>query len=185
MSNQDKQRSNFVTTLAWIFIILSGFAMLISIAQNIMVNTFFSMDEFVLNSKDMKGAPGNKPMYFEFITNNMRLFFALFCVFTVGVFVSSIGLLKRKKWARNIFVFIMVVTIIGNIGSVVFEFFITSDVNEFFNNPNVKSNEHFEQFKGMMIFMRIFTALIAVLFSLFFAWIIKRLVTKPVKYEFE
>ncbi len=38
-------RSDFVTTLAWIFIALAGFAVFISLLQNIMLNFFFPLDK--------------------------------------------------------------------------------------------------------------------------------------------
>ena len=45
-SNQTQEaQSTFVTSLAWVFIVLSGFITLISIAQNIMISTMFPTDQ--------------------------------------------------------------------------------------------------------------------------------------------
>ena len=41
------QRSTFVTVVAWVFIVLSGFGTLISLLQNLMIQTVFTSPEVV------------------------------------------------------------------------------------------------------------------------------------------
>ena len=90
--SQTTARSTFVTVLAWIFIVGGGFTTFISVLQNVMLTFFFPVDQM----QTAKGAE-NMPALALFMLNHMRLFFAAFLILSLTVFVSSIGLLKRKN----------------------------------------------------------------------------------------
>lgn len=166
---QAPAKSNFVTVLAWIFIVLSGFATLIGVLQNIMVQTMFADPKF---KESLSKLPSDVPASAAFMASNIRLMFAI----ALGVFattlVSSIGLLNRRNWARLMFIGIMGIGILWNIGGLVFQLIMFSSF------PPTAAFQSF--FVGMMIF----GACLAIAISVLFGWVIMRLVSKPIAAEF-
>ena len=72
MQEASKQtRSDFVTVLAWIFIALTGFAVFISLLQNIMLNVFFPLDKM---TSALQGPDGQHiPPLFSLMFEHIRL----------------------------------------------------------------------------------------------------------------
>ena len=178
INSQTSGKSNFVTVLAWVFIVLSGFATLISVAQNIMVQTMFDDPAFngpLAASKHAQDVPAAA----SFMASHFKLFFASFFVLCATTLVSSIGLLKRHNWARLVFIAILGLGIVWNLGGLLVQFTMFSS----FPPPPVVSHEP-DAFKSMFITIMVFTAVITVAFSLLFGWIIKRLVSRPIAAEF-
>src|SRR5437016_10457943 len=98
-------RSTFVTVLAWIFIILAGFATVIGILQNIMIAVVFPVSE--MQQAGNQAANAHLPGYASAIFNHVQLIFFLFLVIFAATFVIAVGLLKRKNWARVGFIVVM------------------------------------------------------------------------------
>ena len=177
-TEQQKTKSSFVTVLAWIFIVLGGFATAISILQNIMIYVMFPVEEMRAAAS---GAKDQTPAIALFMLDHMRVIFLSFFVICSLTLVSAIGLLKRKNWARLIFVTVMGAGILWNIGSLVFQVFFFSSM------PNVApdaSRGFASGFETIMVVMMVFSALMALGFSVLFGWIIKRLLATGIKAEF-
>jgi len=170
-------KSKFVTILAWIFIALSGFATFISIMQNIMIFFMFRMGQMNEAFKDPKFAQ-EMPKGFQFMFSNVRLFFLGFLLISVITLISSIGLLKRKNWARLIFISLMVLGILWNLGGIILQNFMMPKFTEFPNAPVAPDLEK------MLLVMRIFSALMLIGFSVLFGWIIKKLISEEIREEF-
>lgn len=83
MNNTTK--SVFVTIVAWIFIIITGFTTLISILQNIMLQVIFNQEEMELA---IANQPENMPSIFNFMAQNMELFFMGFLMVSAFAFIS-------------------------------------------------------------------------------------------------
>src|SRR5215813_11094043 len=96
-------RSTFVTVLAWIFIVLSSFATLVSILQNIMIALVFPAAEMQAAATQAKSHPG-VPWIASWMFEHFQVFFLFFFVMAAISLAASIGLLKRKNWARLLFV---------------------------------------------------------------------------------
>lgn len=173
-------RSSFVTALAWVFIVLSGFATLIAIAQNVMINTMLPVDqmEAAIHSAE---AQQNMPPVAAFMTSHFRLFFGAFLALSAVTLISSIALLKRKNWARLVFISLMGLGIIWNLGGLFLQQAIFSSISP----PATAPPEFLDQFQSMAQTMMIFSAIMAIVFSVLFAWIIKRLASQKVREEFE
>lgn len=173
--------SSFVTALAWIFIVLTGFATFIAILQNIMISFFFPMDQMREAIHAAKGSE-NIPALFQFMLSHIQLFFAAFLVLSVALFTVSIALLKRKNWARIAFVFFLAFGIAWNIGGIFLQ-------GAFFSSmpalpPNAPA-EFRAQFESMVTTMLVFSVVMAIGISLLFAWLIKRLVSVKIRAEFQ
>ena len=170
-------RSNFVTVLAWIFIVLSGFATLIGVLQNIMIQTMFNDPKF---SEGLAKMPQGVPAPVSFMAGNFRLIFAVLLACFVATLISSIGLLKRRNWARLFFIGIMALGIIWNIGGLLLQFTMFSSFPPL---PQAAQHEA-DAFQSMFITMMVFSAFIAIGFSVLLGWIVKRLISPPIAAEF-
>jgi hypothetical protein len=168
-------RTAFVTVLAWIFIVVAGFATLISILQNVMINLAFPIQQM---TESLKNAPPNMPAVFVLLFSHIRLFFLSFLVASAVCLVSAIGLLRRKNWARIIFIVILVCGIAWNILGVILQF------TAFPFGPNLPSGPQAGHFNLMLNIMRVFTAVMAAGISVLFAWLIKKLTSVKIKGEF-
>jgi peptidoglycan/LPS O-acetylase OafA/YrhL len=152
--------------------VLSGFATLIGVLQNIMIQTMFSDPKF---SEGFSKAPASV----SFMAGNFKLIFAALLACFVVTLVSSIGLLKRRNWARLTFIGIMALGIVWNIGGLLLQFTMFSSFPSFPQAPHEA-----DAFQSMFVTMMVFTAVVAVAFSVLFGWIIKRLISQPIAAEF-
>jgi hypothetical protein len=171
-------RSSFVTVVAWVFIALCSFSTFISILQNVMVNTVFPIHE-MQKAATAPGVP-EMPVFFRFMMGNVRLFFASFLVVSASMLGAAIGLLHRKNWARLLFIAILSLGIVWNIGGVVLQFFIMQG----FPKPDGAPPEFAATFSVVRTVMMVFSALMAIGFSALFGWIIKRLISTEIMREF-
>ena len=173
-------RSTFITVLAWIFIIFSGFGTLIAIAQNVMIHTMFPVDQMQEAMHTAKEKQ-NIPPVAEFMMTHFQLIFGAFLVMSAVTFSSSVALLKRKNWARVIFIYLLGFGIVWNIGGLFLQ-------QAFFTSiPPPSSNapaEFQSQFKSMATTMLVISTVMAIGFSVLFGWIIKRLTSQDIKKEF-
>jgi hypothetical protein len=175
--NSTAERSTFVTVTAWIFIALSGFATVISILQNIMIQTMFNGPDM---EKAMQSAPPGAPPFALFMASHFKLIFALFLVISVLMVISSVGLLKRKNWARLIFVGLMGIGVVWNLGGLILQFSVFSSVQDSFaGSPGAPD------MKPFFIGMAVVSILFALGFSGLFVWIAKRLLSPSVAAEFK
>jgi hypothetical protein len=173
-------RSNFVTVLAWIFIVLSGFAVFVSILQNVMITYLFPMERIQEVMQEQQ-AQQHIPGAFRFLFNNFAWFFRAFLVISLAVLAASIGLLRRKNWARIAFIMLMALGILWNLGGVALQSILLSSFPPF---PHEASAEMAENFSRMLIVMKIATAFMVVAFSALFGWIIWKLVSPQIRAEF-
>lgn len=173
-------RSSFITGLAWTFIVLAGFSVVIAILQNVMLTLMFPEEEFRAALHDMEGTQA-MPGLFRFMFENLRLFFMAFLFVSVAMLVSAIGLLKRKNWARLVFVGIMALGVVWNLGGLAMPFMMSSMMPEMPAHPHSDFQDNFELMWNVMIG---FSVLIGLVFAGLFAWVIKRLVSEDIKREF-
>ena len=177
---RDAPRSGFVTALAWTFIVLAGFATLLAILQNIMIALVFPVEEI---SSAMQQAEKDHPAPWlaRFMFGNIRLFFALFLAIPALTLVAAIGLLKRRNWARLLFVGIMGFGILWNLAGLAVPFLVFSSLTPTPDGAPGEFRDHVEILVKVMIG---FGIVIAIAFSVLFGWIIKRLVAAEVRREF-
>jgi hypothetical protein len=173
-------RSGFVTGLAWVFIALAGFATLIAILQNIMLALMFPAEELRATIKESESAQP-MPAMARFMFENFRYLFAGFLVFSAGTLVAAIGLLKRKNWARLIFIAIMALGIVWNLASLAMPFMMTSMFPEMPAHPQPDFQDNFRLMWNIMLG---FMVVIGLAVTALLAWIIKRLVSSDIKQEF-
>ena len=173
-----QQRSTFVSVVAWIFIVLTGFGALIGLMQNIMVHTMFSVPEMktAMNSPE---AVSEIPPFARFMFNHFRLFVFLMFAITLFTLITSIGVLKRKNWARRVFIGLLGLSILLLLGSIAAQFFF------FPGSSGFGSEEIPAEMKTMMTFMQVFFAFFYGAIAVILGWIIKKLLSAGIAHEFQ
>jgi hypothetical protein len=170
-------RSTFVTVLAWIFIILAGFATLISILQNIMVALVFPAAEMQAAAERDR-----MPWFASFMFTHVHLFFLLFLAVSASTLAAAIGLLKRMNWARVLFIAMMVLGIVWNLAGLAFMvFFVSSMTGMPLPTKQASAAQHFDVMWKIMVG---FNVLMVIAFTWLYGWIIKRLASEEIRLEF-
>ncbi len=169
------ERSTFVSIVAWIFIVISGFSTFISILQNIMIYTIFPKEEMNQAFQHTEQIP----VFANFIFNHFDLFFLAFLVASATTFITAIGLLKRKNWARIVFIVIMSLGIIWNILGLVLQFTMFNSMPEFTGAQAAPP-----EFQNMMWIMIAASVIMVVAMSALFGFVIKKLNNKDIRVEF-
>jgi hypothetical protein len=180
-SGAPAERSTFVTVLAWIFIVLSGFSTIMSIFQYVIMSFVFPFARMQA-SVDAARARGGIPPGAEFMIGNMRLLIGSFVLLSAIMLVASIGLLKRRNWARRAFIALMALGILWNIGGLFLQRLMFSSMPM---GPGNAPPEFRAQFESMMTAMQIASAIFAIAFCVLFGWIIWRLMSADVRREFD
>ena len=180
MSGAPAARSTFVTTVAWIFIVLGGFTLLISLLQNVMIFLLFPVDEMRAAMREADKAQP-MPAGFRFVAEHFHWFFAAFLVVSAATFVSAIGLLRRRNWARCLFIGVMAFGILWNLPGLAMPFLMSSWMPPM---PDQGPPEFQRQFTIMFTVIAAFTIVISLATIGLFGWIIKRLVSPGIRKEF-
>jgi len=177
--NGSGQRSRFITVLAWIFIVIGGFAAFTSGIQTLML-AFFPLGQMA-ETMQTSHAGQTAPSWLFTILSYAPFITAAYFALTAFVFAAAIGLLKRRNWARIAFVWIMVLGIVWNLAGLAiplfgFPTFLLSMEN---TSPDVAEGLGFLR-NAMFVFM----GGMALLFTLLFGWIIRTLLSPRIRAEF-
>jgi len=164
---QAPPRSSFVTVVAWIFIVLSGFSTLIGALQNLMIR---SMPFDQLNSALQDSTAAQLPFLLSLL-----------------MFISSIGLLRRHNWARLAFVGLLVLGIIYLLGGLFLQQSFMSSFNRSFSAAAPQDSlfrANAQQFESFFTAMRVFMIVFSLGIAGVFGWIVARLASAKVRTEF-
>jgi hypothetical protein len=153
----------------------------IALLQNILINTVFPFDKL----QSAKASAPPMPPIFDFLFDNFRFLFLAFLVISATKLFSAIGLLRRWNWARLMFVGILGLGIAWIVGGLVLQQFMIDSMMKFPIDAARPAPPDFDaRMKGMMIAMRVFSALFGLGFAALYAWLIKRLLSPSVAAEF-
>jgi hypothetical protein len=171
-----RPRSTFVTVLAWIFIILSGFGTFVGVIENVMFFVFPSeqLNAVLAQVQDIQQMPPILRFAFSHI-HGLVAGGTLFAVFSL---VVSIGLLMRKNWARLAFVVIMALGIVWSLLSVAWQFFLLQGM------PDMVGIQAPPMFRVMQTAIMAFSFVISFAFVVLYGWIIKKLLSERIRSEF-
>ena len=175
-----KQRSTFVTVVAWIFIALSGFGALIGVLQNIMVQTIFRSEEFGQAMQTTPGQP-DLPPFVSFMFENFQWFFLVALLANVVMLVISIGLLKRRNWARLCFIGLMILSILWQVAGLAIQATMFSFAHDQFAAAQAQGAPDMTLF---FVVMGVVCVVFALAFGALFGWIAWKLASKPIAAEF-
>jgi len=174
--NEIPNRSKFVTGLAWVFIVTTGFTTFMSLLQGVVLFAIFPMGQMndLLGQVDAAEIPG----VLHFLFSHIGFVFFLSLLMSATTFAGSVGLLKRQNWARIFFIWMLGLGIFWTVVSVPAIFFIPSgmspEVDEVFGGS----------FRMMMTLVKVLCFLLALAHCALFGWIIWKLMTPTIKAEF-
>jgi hypothetical protein len=121
------------------------------------------------------------PPLFRLMFENIRLVFLGFFVVTSVTLIASIGLLRRKNWARLLFIGLMAFGIVWSLGGIVLQQFLFPEAPHglLMDDPGFALT-----FTPVLLIMKIASAVIAIGMSLLFGWIIRKLSSPVIRAEF-
>lgn len=100
-------RSSFVTIVAWITIFFAGMGTLVGLLQALVVFTVMPADEFDRASRDL---PPDLPGVLAFLFSHFKAVVLAILAWSALMLATAIGLLRRREWARRLFVLLMLVS---------------------------------------------------------------------------
>lgn len=176
--SESRIQSTFVTVVAWIFIVLSGFGTVIAVLQNVMIQTVFRSPEV---AQAMQAPPPGMPPFAAFMATHFQWFFLGFLALSAFTLASSIGLLRRLNWARLCFIGILSLAILWQVTGLVLQFFMFSSMRQQFSAAAAQGGLDMGPF---FIGIAIVSVLFALGAAVLFGWIIKRLLSQAIAAEF-
>ncbi|HET7650248.1 MAG TPA: hypothetical protein VFL15_06080 [Gammaproteobacteria bacterium] len=167
----EQQRSIFVTVVAWIFIVFSALALLEFV--------LFGFIPFSTLFPGQIPAGPNQPNP-ALVASFMRGVMLVFGLITAWVLLSSIGLLRRKNWARISFIVILILGIVSSALSVLIGALGAFAVRNLPANASTPADVQ-AIMPGMMTFM----AVMGVVFIGLYSWILVKLLSARIREEFK
>ena len=167
-------RSTFVTVVAWVFIILSGFVSLIALLQNVMVQFMFPRDDLI-KALENNPAAANMSTMDRLMLTGFEFFLAAFLVIALVSFASAVGLLRRKNWARRLFIGVLSIGVLVNLAGLILQMTLWSAGSD---------SDLPADFQTMRMVIQVFNSLIAVTLVAVCAWLVWKLMSPQIKAEF-
>lgn len=174
---EGRQRSTFVTVVAWSFIVMSAFGALMAVVQAAMVHALSRDPQF---SSALAQLPDDMPALLALAVANLPLVAVAYLAVNVFTLVCSIGLLRRRNWARLCFVGLMVLAIVSQLGGLGMQLAVVSSLR---NEIAMASGDGLDV--GFFIFaIMAVSAVFAIAFAVLFGWIAMRLLSPRIAAEF-
>ncbi len=169
-------RSTFVTVVAWVFIILTGFQTVIGIFDSILLSTgtFKDVQSMVRDPEALK----NIPSVMRFIMQHIQIVVIVFLLIAVIMLAASIGLFYRRNWARIVFMGMLAAGILWTLSQTVYQSVFME---------RMMSGSHMQTTADLQHTFAVFRIVLWIIVlgvCALFAWIIKRLASKDIRQEF-
>jgi hypothetical protein len=166
-------RSGFVTTLAWLFIILAAVGTVMLAVQNLFLQLMFSPGELERLMGAQLGMDTDAPVH-HFMVEHFRALMLVPLALAAMTLTAAIGLLKRRVWGYGLFMVMMVVGIVWNAIAIFLNLMIATGAGAF-PGPVTRPG----MFGGG------FQLLVSALLVPLFGWIIVRLRAPEIRREFD
>lgn len=172
-----RSASTLVTVVGWIFALLALGATLISALQNLMFHFVFPNDR---GFGDPLAQPGVPPEMAA-IWSAMPWLLAFFLAASVATLVASIGLIRRIEWCRKLFLSLLAIMVLWQLGSIGYAFWFVRFTRAQMAEVPAEFARAFEASQWMVLSV---TVVIALAFLGVFAWLFRRLTRADVRAEF-
>ncbi len=170
-------KSTFVNVVSWIFIVMSGFWTFIVFVQNILVQVTFPQKQVAYTMQNSEQA-NQIPSLVRFLISNLDFVLFGLLVLSFSLFCSSVGLLRRRNWARVLFIGFLFFGLLGVLIGVIVQFVIFASVYR------ISGDEISANVRNLIILTRGASVMVALVVSFFFGLIIKKLCSKEIRHEF-
>jgi len=174
-------RSSFVTTVAWISILLAGFGTFITLLQNVMVH-LMPREIFKAAVQDSSFAT-HMPRPTLFLLEHIDTLVLGSLLLSVVSLIVSVGLLHRRNWARILFRGLLLLGAGYSLAGLFLQrVMIPSIALRVPTDPAMRPvAQQFEQFLGVV---QIAVLLLSLSFAGFFGWLFYEMGSPGVREEF-
>ena len=170
--NTSSQANTFVTVLGWLLICFTGFGVLMSLLQNVMITSVFP----AMNEQAPRA--GQVPPEFMIFFRALAGFVLIVQVFLL---FAAWSFLKRRNWARRTFVVVFVLSAIW----AGFTTLAALGMGVFMPHAPHGGSDMPAAFAGIFRIMGVVMALLSAAFTVLFVWLVKRLRTPDVRVQFQ
>ena len=177
--NTSAPRSTFVSVVAWFGIAFGGMGVLVGALQLVMLAVMFPQGALA----ELANAPTpGMPPWFGWIFGHFHLLVAANLLAMVVLLAASIGLLRRRNWARLTMVLLLALAIVANLGGVGLQFAMMQSMGAM--DATSASPEFAADFALMRNVILVMALVFAFAFCTLYGWIIQRLLSPAARAEF-
>ena len=171
MNSAPAPRSNFVTGLAWVMIAFGAFGILMSLMQNVLINLLLPALE---GTAALPGPFGALPLGFF----RVAMLFSL--AFTAFMTYGAWALLKRRNWARILFIVLFIMSVVTHVIVVVAIAVGANLMGSLPTGGDILPPDFQTMLRAMLVAFAVFMLAMAV----GYAWLAYRLCTPAIAAEF-
>jgi hypothetical protein len=168
-------RSLFVTATAWVFIVLAALTSISALVQNAAVASLMPQ---------LRVATDHMPILTGLLIGYLPWVVGIALVMAIATLASAIGLLMRLEWARRSFIALLVVAIVANLLGL----WLQQEVLQSVVNSTLRTVSFPQQalgvFGGFVTAARVMAVFMTLVACGLLGWIIRRLMSAPVRQEF-
>jgi hypothetical protein len=168
-------RSLFVTTTAWVFIVLAALTSLSALVQNAAVTSL--MPGWQMAAEHMPLLTGLLIGYLPWVVGAGL-------VMSLATLASAVGLLLRLDWARRTFIGLLIVAIVANLMGLWLQQEVVQSVVSSTLSSVAIPQKAMGVFGGFVTAARVMAVLMTLVGCLLLGWIIRRLMSAGVRQEF-
>ncbi|GMQ91627.1 MAG: hypothetical protein BMS9Abin11_0936 [Gammaproteobacteria bacterium] len=174
------RKTPFITIIAWVFIGLAAMILVAAIFQIVAIvflnfgdmhNLMVTELEKTMKDSDMLGL-ALLTLRYAWVMVVLVFFYA------VTLLLTSIGLLKRREWARKTMIVLLVIAIFYELSDLAWQFYIMNSTMA----PLMKEMPGFGS--GIMAIVLAISAIMVLAFCALFVWVIIKLLSEKVRQEF-
>jgi hypothetical protein len=147
--------------------------------QLVLMLTVLPPADYLAIATDMQNTQA-LPSFLIFIVEHMVAWTLLILLLSMLTLSASIGLLRRRNWARVVFVVMMWLSVAANLAGAAAPFVLRPMVDSALQGFPVELRG---ELQSMMVMMTWASVGIAVVFAALFAWCAVRLMSEPVRRE--
>jgi hypothetical protein len=170
-------RSLFVTVTAWVFIVLAAMSSVSALLQNAAIASF-------LPGLTVVGNVQPPPLLTGLLLGYLPWLVGAGLVVSLATLACAIGLLIRLEWARRIFIALLVLAIVANVGGL----WLQQEMLQSLVSNTLKSSPLpplvADVFGGFVTAARVTAVMITLGACALLVWIIRRLMSPSVRQEF-
>ena len=170
-------RSLFVTTTAWIFIVLAALTSVSALVQNAAVASLMPGLHLATDRNPLPLLTGLLLGYLPWVVGTGL-------VMSLATLASAIGLLLRLDWARRSFIALLVVAIVANLLGLWLQHEVVQSVVSNTLSSVAIPQQAMGVFGGFVTAARVMAVLMTLVGCALLGWIIRRLMSPTVRQEF-
>ena len=176
--SESRTQSTFVTVVAWIFIVLSSVGTMIAVLENILIQTVLRSP--ALDRAMQAPLAGAQPFADSMLPAIQWILLAVLAL-SVLMLTSSVGLLRRRNWARLSMIGLLSLTILWQVVGLAFQFVTFSFTRQQLSAVAVQGGPDMASY---LIAVSVVSGVLALVVSGLCGWIIKRLLSPVIATEF-